>query len=104
MSSALDEAIEAVIVGGVSVRQAAENFEIGRTTLHRHLEKADIGPPGRRTKFMAEEELVICDLLLRCAEIGIPLSKFHLKKSSTDYARTRRCLIKPSLMDGTERS
>ncbi|OQV23678.1 hypothetical protein BV898_02416 [Hypsibius exemplaris] len=80
MSSALDEAIEAVIVGGVSVHQAAENFEVGRTTLHRHLEKRDIGPLGRQTKFMAEEELVICDLLLRCMEIGVPLSKFHLKK------------------------
>eukprot|EP00171_Calliarthron_tuberculosum_P001518 IDg1518t1 len=87
----LRDAIEAVR-SGATLRQAAKDFRIAKSTLHRHaggcartsseepLRRA-AGGVGRPPAFAQEEEKVIVDLLQYYANKGLPLSRLHAQEA-----------------------
>ena len=65
---------------GMSVRKAAKNFHIPKSTLFEYeAGKHRGGKIGRPTLFTDNEENILARLLIRFAEIGIPYNKNHLR-------------------------
>ena len=70
---AMDRAINAVEQQGITIRKAAEMYQIPRSTFHDHLTgkvEHESLPGPKRYLSMEEEEIV--SFLIRCAKIGYP--------------------------------
>ena len=76
----LEAAVSAVKNGEMSIRKAAEHFVIPVTTLHNKINGKHPKKQGRPTTFSKEEESDICDILLSCMKIGVPLNKRMLMR------------------------
>lgn len=70
----MEDAIEAVKIGKISLRQAAKDYNVSRSTLKRRLEGMNSGKVGRPTKFTTEDETGFANLLMSCAAWGVPIS------------------------------
>ena len=64
----------------LTVREKAMLLGMSAGTVFNKLHKRHMGKNGGLTKFSAEEESHIEDLLLRCAEFGVPLNQQLLLK------------------------
>ncbi|OQV20776.1 hypothetical protein BV898_05353 [Hypsibius exemplaris] len=73
-------ACKAVHDQNVPIRQAARQFGVSSTTLHRHLKNPTVKPRGKPCKFTEAENEAIAQLLLRFADVGGSLSKNLIKK------------------------
>ena len=71
----LESAIAAHKNGEMSIRKASEHFDIPFTTLRDKISGKHSKKHGRPTTFTEEEEEEICDILLSCMKIGVPLNK-----------------------------
>ncbi|GAV04453.1 hypothetical protein RvY_19318, partial [Ramazzottius varieornatus] len=70
----MDSALYAVKKSGVSKKLAAKLFGVSRTTLGRRLQNPRPERHGGRTKFPAQVEDELVDLLTSCCIMGIPLN------------------------------
>ncbi|GAU94888.1 hypothetical protein RvY_06590 [Ramazzottius varieornatus] len=73
----MDSALYAVKKSGVSKKLAAKLFGVSRTTLGRRLQNPRPERHGGRTKFPAQVEDELVDLLTSCCIMGIPLNRYH---------------------------
>lgn len=99
----LEAAIEAVRCETFSQRSAAAFFEVSRSTLQHRLNGRRTGEKkqGRQTKFTAAEEHELAELVMRCAELGVPITKVLFMKVVRDWAKKkRRFLCWPLVTDG----
>ena len=75
--NSITKAIEAV-KRGTSLRNAADNFKVPKSTLHYRLTTPIRKRPGRKTALTIQEEKCIVDFILRNATKGVPLTQRHL--------------------------
>ena len=73
----MDKAIQAVIDNGISIRQAAEEFNVPKSTLGDRISGRTLhGAKSGRSKYLSdEEEDILVKFLLKCASIGYPRSR-----------------------------
>ena len=72
----LKEAYEAVKSGSMSLRRAAEEFQVPRSTLHDRLSgKVKFGSTASQRYLSDNEETDLVRFLLKCAVIGFPKSR-----------------------------
>ena len=76
----LDDALSAIRSREMTIRKAAVSFSIPLTTLARKVQGKCVRKPGRPTTLTEEEEAQICEILLQCMKIGVPLNKRMLMK------------------------
>jgi hypothetical protein len=76
-----------------SIRKASVDFNISYSALQRHVSYPALKPAGGQLKFSTKEENDIAELLLQCAEMGVPLDKRLLRKVvlSVGKAKGKRC-------------
>ena len=76
----MDRAINAIEQQGITIRKAAEMYQIPRSTLHDHLTgKLEHGSlPGPKRYLTMEEEEEIVSFLIRCAKIGYPHTRHQV--------------------------
>ena len=74
----LVEAVKACVENNMSIRKAAVDFDVKRSTLHDHVKKemGTIGAPRQLTE--AEEEEIV-SVMDASAEWGFPLGIFELR-------------------------
>ena len=72
----MDKAIKAVIDDGMSIRRAAEEFNVPKSTLGDRISGRTLhGASSGRPKYLTdEEEDILVKFLLKCAAIGYPCS------------------------------
>jgi transposase-like protein len=77
---AMEKAIEAVKSGKLSIRQAADEFEVNKSTLHDTIKKKfkNPGKPGRKPIIDAEFENKIAQTLVEAARQGMGVSRRQL--------------------------
>ena len=75
----MEEAISAVRDSNMSISAASRIFKVPRTTLSERL-RGSTGKKGRPLKFTPEEEAILVDVLLKCANAGVGLNKRWFKK------------------------
>ena len=86
----MKEAVQNVVVDGMSIRTAAKTFDIKNSTLRRYVDKfkKTAGEMGYapnyscRQVFSAEEELVLKDYLVKAAEIHYGLTPKQVSKDA----------------------
>lgn len=73
----MDKAIQAVKDGGISIRQAAEEFNVPKSTLGDRISGRTLhGAKSGKSKYLGdEEEDILVKFLLKCAAIGYPRSR-----------------------------
>ena len=73
-SETFDLAVNAVVEGGLSIRRAAEEYAVPKSTLGDHVQgRVLAGAVGGRQRYLsASEEKMLVDFILRSAEIGYP--------------------------------
>lgn len=73
----MDKAIQAVIDNGINIRQAAEEFNVPKSTLGDRISGRTLhGAKSGRSKYLSdEEEDILVKFLLKCASIGYPHSR-----------------------------
>ena len=73
----MDKAIKAVIDDGMSIRRAAEEFNVPKSTLGDRISGRTLhGASSGRPKYLTdEEEDILVKFLLKCAAIGYPRSR-----------------------------
>lgn len=59
----------------LTIQEKASLLNVSVGTVYNRLQNRHLAKNGRPTKFSVEEEAVVEDLLLRCAEFGVPLNK-----------------------------
>ena len=74
----------------MGIRQAARDFSIPKSTLHRHACTNDLSTVGRSTIFTINQEKAMVDRILYLAQRGYPLSIDVVKKYTYQYALTLR--------------
>jgi len=78
----IKSAIELVISKQASIREAAKEFRLPRSTLHLRIKNArNPKPKTRRTWWTEEEEECLVCTLLYNANRGVPLTRKHLIKA-----------------------
>ncbi|GAU96466.1 hypothetical protein RvY_07905 [Ramazzottius varieornatus] len=73
----MEAAINAV-KDGMSIRMAAEMYHIPHRTLGNEVNGEHGKKVGRPNTFTLEEESEICEIIVRCSKIGVPLGKRNL--------------------------
>ena len=76
----LEAAIASVKNGEMRASKAARHFVIPLSTLYDKLHGRHPKKMGKPTAFTKEEENEICDILLNCMKIGVPLNKRMLMR------------------------
>ncbi|GAV08458.1 hypothetical protein RvY_18142 [Ramazzottius varieornatus] len=74
------EAAVTAVNDGMSIRMAAERYQIPHTTLANKVNGKHGKKAGRPSTFTMEEEEDIAEILVRCSKIGVPLGKRTLIK------------------------
>lgn len=75
----LKKAKEDMEIKGLSIRQAAKDHNIKRSTLHDYVSGTHPGKVGRKTALTAEEERIICERIKTLAEWGFPLDVLDVR-------------------------
>lgn len=83
--SVLDEAVQAVKEGRLSVRAAAEQYGIPKSTLQDRVNDTHGKTHGRPTVLSAEEEDYIVNMLKQCGDWGFPLTQVDLQMFVKHY-------------------
>ena len=66
--------------GEMTASEAAQHFDIPPSTLYSKVNGKHAKKIGRPTSLTKEEEEEICDILLSCMKIGVPLNKRMLMR------------------------
>ncbi|GAU89863.1 hypothetical protein RvY_02363-2 [Ramazzottius varieornatus] len=74
------EAALTAVNDGLSTRMAAEKYDVSQRTLYNTAKRRHPKKAGRPNTFSLEEETEICEILIRCSKIGVPLGKRTLIK------------------------
>ena len=83
----MEDVIESVKSGGLSVRAAAAEWGVPRSTLRDRLKgDGNIRGRGRPRLFSAKEEEGLEELAISCAELGVPISKMLFMKVARNFA------------------
>ncbi|GAU91618.1 hypothetical protein RvY_03841 [Ramazzottius varieornatus] len=69
------EAALAAVSDGMSTRMAAEKYNIPQKTQYNKVKGEHSKKVGRPNTLTPEEEKEICEILVRCSTIGVPLDK-----------------------------
>ncbi|XP_050516371.1 uncharacterized protein LOC126891232 [Diabrotica virgifera virgifera] len=81
----LERAIERVVEGTLSIREASRQYKIPFGTLYNRYKGKHIGTPGRPTIFTKGEEVAILKAAAKCADWGFPLSIQDLRMMAKWY-------------------
>lgn len=81
----LTEAIENVQNNNLSIRQAAARYNIPRRTLCNKIKQKHDKTAGGQTALSAEEEKIILNHILTCADWGMPLDSLEIRLIVKDY-------------------
>ena len=81
----LEEAIQAVGDGGMSIRHAAEQFGVPKSTLQNRVKGTHKNVHGRPTVLSKEEEKYIVEMVLQCADWGLPFMQMDLQMFFKQY-------------------
>lgn len=76
---ALQKAIDAVKKKTMSIRDSALKFGLKSTTLYRHIKHPNLKSSGGQPVLSKEDEYLIADRLIICADWGYPFDKFDLR-------------------------
>ena len=76
----LEAALAAVQKGEMTARKAAQHFGIPPSTLYSKVNGKHAKKIGRPTALTEDEEKEICDILLSCMKVGVPLNKRMLMR------------------------
>jgi transposase-like protein len=71
----VQKAMDSVIRTKMSIRKAAEKYNITKSTLHRKLKGQNLNPHGGQTVLTVEEESMLVQGLLETAKCGLNLQK-----------------------------
>lgn len=94
-SEQLTAAIEDVTVRGLSIRKAANKYNIPRKTLGNKIKGTHSKPVGGQTELSPQEEIEILHQILVCADWGMPLAAIDVRLIVRDYLeRSGRTLRK----------
>lgn len=75
----LDEALAAVKEGLMSVRGAAQHFDIPKSTIYNRIKEVHSAAHGRPTILTDKEETYICEMVKQAAEWGFPFTEVDLR-------------------------
>lgn len=80
----MDKAVNAILKTNISIRQAAEQFQVPRSTISDHLKAHKlqiniIKKPGTPTALNTDQEEKLVQGLLICSEWGFPLKCRHIQ-------------------------
>ncbi|KAK4880400.1 hypothetical protein RN001_008546 [Aquatica leii] len=81
----LEEALENVMEGRFTIREASMTFSILFGTLYNKYKGKYGGKPGRPTIFSFEEEVAILKAAAKCANWGFPLTLLDIRMMSKYY-------------------
>jgi hypothetical protein len=73
------KAMDSVIRTKMSIRKAAEKYNITKSTLQRKLKGENLNPHGGQTALSVEEESVLVQGILETANWGFPLQKYDVR-------------------------
>lgn len=81
----LEEAVLAVKDGQMSVRAAAEHFEVPKSTLHNRVSGAHGNVHGRPTELSEDEEKYMVEMVKQCGDWGFPFTQMDLQMFVKHY-------------------
>ena len=93
----LEEAIQAVGDGGMSIRHAAEQFGVPKSTLQNRMKGTHKDVHGRPTVLSKEVEKYIEEMVLQCAHWGFPFTQMDLQMFVKQYRTWTRKDTSPEL-------
>ena len=85
----LEQAMTAVEANELSMRQAAERFNIPRSTLHDNITEKHKGQIGRKTVLTYDEERYIAHAFVFCGENGWPCDRRDLQSLVEQFCTKR---------------
>lgn len=85
----LEMAAKQVRLGRMSIRQASENYNIPKSTIHDKIKGGHTKKHGGQTLLTNEEEIQFVEAILLSAEWGFPLTEFDIRQVVQHYM-TRR--------------
>ncbi|KAJ4425648.1 hypothetical protein ANN_27844 [Periplaneta americana] len=89
----IDKAKEAVHKG-LSIRSASKQFAIPYTVLQRHLKNANVKNRGGQTALSEDEEALLVEKLVLCAEWDYPIDSFDLRLLVKGFLDRRGKVVK----------
>lgn len=84
-SDKLEEAIEVVADGSLTIREASRRFAIPYGTIYNKFKGKHGNIPGRPTVFTKQEELAILEAAAKCSDWGFPLNLLDLRMMAKYY-------------------
>lgn len=84
-SDKLEEAIEVVADGSLTIREASRRFAIPYGTTYNKFKGKHGNIPGRPTVFTKQEELAILEAAAKCSDWGFPLNLLDLRMMAKYY-------------------
>lgn len=81
----LEEALQRVVEGRSTIREASREFKIPFGTLYNKYKGRHGGKPGRPTIFTTAEEVAILKAAAKCADWGFPLSLMDVRMMAKYY-------------------
>lgn len=89
---ALENALEAIVDGNASIREAAERFGVPKTTLHSKFHGAHSDRKGRPPVLNPREEAYIVDAIMSAANSYIPFTDYDLRRLVQGYLNRKGLL------------
>ena len=91
-TAAMEKAYEAAVMGTMSVRKAAEEYGVPRSTLHEKVTGKVVlqARSGSKTYLTNEEEASLLDFLIGCASIGYAKSRKDVLAIAQQIVHTRK--------------
>lgn len=84
-SEKLEQAVEAVVEGTLSIREASKRFKIPFGTVYNKYKGKYGRKPGRPTVFTEQEELAILQSAAKCSDWGFPLNLMDVRMMAKYY-------------------
>jgi len=85
----LQAAIRAVQARQVTYREAEEVYGINYSVIYRHVKNKNIKTQGGQTSLRIDEEKLLVNIILDCAEWGYPIDRFDLRSLVKSYLDRR---------------
>lgn len=87
-------AAKQVRLGRMSIRQASENYNIPKSTIHDKIKGGHTKKHGGQTLLTNEEEIQFVEAILLSAEWGFPLTEFDIRQVVQHYMTRRGRTVK----------
>lgn len=81
----MEEALQEVVAGTLSIRAAATKYNIAYGTLYNKYKGKHINKVGGQTIFSKHEELIILESAAKCADWGFPLTLTDIRMFAKSY-------------------